>query len=105
MTLTDEQIEKALADRMKELEDSRDGHIRTAAEKDVEIERLNKEVDRLSQVVLYNDGVTEMLISEARKEFASKVARMICACPSIDNDTYNELRRGVYDLLKEMEGE
>ena len=34
--------------------------------------RLNKEVDRLSQVVLYNDGITEMKITEAYKEFAER---------------------------------
>jgi hypothetical protein len=42
-----------------------------------ENERLNKEVDRLSQVVLYNDGVTEMKVEEAKaeayKEFAEKL--------------------------------
>lgn len=35
-------------------------------EKDTEIERLNKEVNRLSQVVLYNDG----MMVDTIKEFA-----------------------------------
>ena len=46
-----------------------------------EIERLNKEVDRLSQVVLYNDSVTEMKVEEAKaeaiKEYGSRVAQKL----------------------------
>ena len=37
-----------------------------------EIERLNKEVDRLSQVVLYHDGHIADAKAEARKEFAER---------------------------------
>ena len=33
-----------------------------------ENKRLDKEVDRLSQVVLYNDGVTEMKVEETKAE-------------------------------------
>jgi hypothetical protein len=42
-----------------------------------ENEKLSKEVDRLSQVVLYNDSVTEMKVEEAKaeayKEFADRL--------------------------------
>jgi hypothetical protein len=54
--------------------------LRRANEMGIELqaenERLDKEVDRLSQVVLYNDGVTEMKVAEAKaeayKEFAER---------------------------------
>jgi hypothetical protein len=35
-----------------------------------EVEELYKEIDRLSQVVLYNDSVTEMKVDEAKTEVA-----------------------------------
>ena len=58
-----------------------------------EIERLNKEVDRLSQLVLYHDGD----VADAIKEFADRLKKL-------------EGRRGVPvasidNLVKEMVGE
>ena len=38
-----------------------------------EVETLAKEVDRLSQCVLYNDGVTEMLVEEAKQEVTREI--------------------------------
>lgn len=38
-----------------------------------EVETLAKEVDRLSQVVLYNDSVTEMKVEEAKQEIAREI--------------------------------
>ena len=38
-----------------------------------EIERLNKEVDRLSQIVLYHDGHIADAKAEATKEFAERI--------------------------------
>ena len=63
-----------------------------------ENERLDKEVGRLSQVVLYNDGVTEMEVEEAKaeayKEFAERLKeRMYTVGFDID------------ELLNEMVGE
>jgi FtsZ-binding cell division protein ZapB len=49
-----------------------------------ENERLNKEVDRLSQVVLYNNGVTEMKVEEAKAEAYKEVwgkLRSMCDAP------------------------
>lgn len=43
------------------------------AEKDRNIEHLNKEVDRLSQCVLYHDGHIEDAKSEAIREFAERL--------------------------------
>ena len=61
-----------------------------------EINRLNKEVDRLSQCVLYHDGQ----IVDAIKEFAERL---------IDKVGFNSSIVDVYeyidDLVKEMVGE
>lgn len=46
----------------------REKTLRLVEERDAEIERLNKEVDRLSQVVLYHDGQMVDII----KEFAER---------------------------------
>ncbi len=72
-----------------------------------EIERLNKEVDRLSQCVLYHDGIVSDLekdLFDARaetiKEFAEKMKGVI---PNID-DTYIEriVEDYIDNLVKEM---
>ena len=42
---------------------------------------LRKEVDRLSQVVLYNDGVTEIKIAKAIKEFLEKAKAKVNSIP------------------------
>ena len=43
----------------------------------VENERLEKEVDRLSQVVLYHDGITEMEVEETKVDTVHKMQAMI----------------------------
>ena len=43
--------------------------------KNAEIERLEKEVDRLSQVVLYHDGQIAEARAEAIKEFAERAKK------------------------------
>lgn len=43
------------------------------ASRDAENERLNKEVDRLSQCVMYHDGHIVDAKSEAYKEFAERL--------------------------------
>ena len=63
--------------------------------KQAEIERLNKEVDRLSQVVLYNDGVTEMKITEAVKEFAEILKGDAVGWLEITVDDIEEAKRKV----------
>lgn len=83
-------LEKALADRMKELEDSQDGHIRTAVEKDAEIERLEKILDKRCDVC--------PAVTTARKEFAKKLKR-IC-----EKDGFVD-RYDIMRLLKEMDGD
>ena len=54
------------------------------AEKDAEIEKLNKEVDRLSQVIMYHDGQ----VVDAIKEFADKVFEGV-AVYKFENKAYN----------------
>lgn len=69
-----------------------------------EVERLNKEVDRLSQVVLYNDGITEMKVCEAITNFAERLK------PRVDCEYGNKFYRDkcfeeIDNLVKEMTGE
>ena len=44
-----------------------------------ENERLEKEVDRLSQVVLYHDGITEMEVAEAKADTVRKMQERLKA--------------------------
>ncbi len=67
-------IEEALANAEKCLEaftveDIIEKQQKTIESQKVEIERLHKEVDRLSQVVLYHDGE----VADAIKEFAERL--------------------------------
>lgn len=48
-----------------------------------EVEMTIKEVDRLSQVVLYNDSITEMKVEEAKAEFARRFFEEIEKEPSL----------------------
>lgn len=63
-------------------------------DKDAEIERLNKEVDRLSQVVLYNDGVIVDII----KEFSQR-ARDQLRTGNIIMD------KSIHDIIDRIENE
>ena len=60
-----------------------------------EIERLNKEVDRLSQCVLYHEGQ----IIDAVEEFAERLKESCFGNPYLDDDVLNELTD---NLVKEM---
>ena len=68
-------------------------------EKDAEIERLNKEVDRLSQVVLYHDAFANDAMADARAEaiteFAERAKRRL---PIISPSVFDQ-------IAKEMKGE
>lgn len=73
--------------------------------RDAEIERLNKEIDRLSQCVLYHEGH----ISDAIKEFAEK-HKEIMRCFLYDDSTdflmkWCEYETCTDNLVKEMVGE
>lgn len=46
-------------------------------ENDAEIDRLNKEVDRLSQVVLYHDAFANDAIADAKAETATEFAERL----------------------------
>ena len=76
-----------------------------------ENKRLDKEVDRLSQVVLYNDGVTEMKVekakAEAYKEFAERLKEKIIAeYNEYDEQEYPRARiEDIDNLLKELVGD
>ena len=69
-----------------------------------EIERLNKEVDRLTQAVMHNDAITEMLISEARKEFAKRSKKKATYYRCRDGIKYAVSISDIDNLLKEMDG-
>lgn len=73
-----------------ELEESRDAHIRTIADKDVEIEKLERANIQLMAIL-------QTAQSEARKEFAKKLKRMC------EKDGFVD-RYDIMRLLKEMEG-
>ena len=60
-----------------------------------EIERLNKEVDRLSQVVLYHDGD----VVDAVKEFAERLKSHLIIY------THLNLNDAIDNLVKEMVGD
>ena len=63
---TEEKSGKAYYELACEVEDLR-----------AENERLYKEVDRLSQVVLYHDGITEMMVEEAKADTVREMLRRI----------------------------
>ena len=71
-----------------------------------ENERLDKEVDRLSQVVLYNDGVTEMKVEEAKAEAYKECIEKVKDIDQCAFDGWIEFPEDKLDnLLKELEGE
>ena len=78
-----------------------------------EIERLNKEVDRLSQCVLYHDGIVSDLEkdvfnakAEAIKEFAERLVAMYENDKTYDRPNAHTLVvtvfRNIDNLVKEM---
>lgn len=111
--LKQDEVNRAATMREKTLqmlEDSQDGHIRTAAEKDAEIERLqkhNKEYgfcNLLGNCLVYSKNLKDYndmrkgLKSEARKEFANELKRICVKDGFVD-------RCDIMRLLKEMDGE
>ena len=75
-----------------------------ALKAEAEIERLNKEVDRLSQVVLYNDGIIEMKVFEAYKEFVERLKEKY-GYYDWENKTIVYPDEEIDNLLKELVGE
>ncbi len=71
-----------------------------------ENERLNKEVDRLSQVVLYNDGVTEMKVEEAKVDTLSELkiclTREVGTYLSISTMKVSDMFKLIDQIAKEM---
>ena len=74
-----------------------------------EVERLNKEVDRLSQCVLYNDGIVADLEkdlfnakAEAYKEFAERLKESAFTINQCEEILFKE---NIDNLLKEMESD
>ena len=70
-----------------------------------EVERLNKEVDRLSQCVMYHDGQ----IIDAIKEFAERLTDTICNKieessnnPGGDNYFITDVYEDIDNLVKEL---
>jgi hypothetical protein len=87
-------------------------------EKDAEIERLNKEVDRLSQVVLYHDGQTEDLVkayqadvkmeiadarAEAITEFSERMEKSLTAQVNVSSNEMLAAFMWCLDLVKNVE--
>ena len=71
-----------------------------------EIERLNKEVDRLSQCVLYHDGQIVDAKAEAYKEFVEMLKERVMFFPLSalpDGRIVNESQ--IDNLVKEMVGD
>jgi hypothetical protein len=75
------------------------------AEQKAEIERLNKEVDRLSQCVLYHDGQIADAKAKAIKEFEGELWFQIYADFDIDTATYKRLTKHLDVVKKEMVGD
>ena len=73
-----------------------------------ENERLDKEVDRLSQVVLYNDGVTEMKVEEAKAEAYKEFEELLKTFITENNIPFTkeieQLWIKIDDILKEKVG-
>lgn len=65
-----------------------------------EIERLDKEVDRLSQCVLYHDGQ----IADAVKDFAERLKTCLYDKPSIFTQQRYIVNDEIDKLVKEMTG-
>ena len=86
-----------------------DNATRIFEEKDAEIERLNKEVDRLSQVVLYHDAFANDAIADARAEAITEFAERLGKWFSHDPAFLGVEKRLVLDVVdqiaKEMKGE
>ena len=123
-TMTDNEIIKAFKDFLIEQVDGYTDHVETGGERyefiekelellketdnlinrqKAEIERLNKEVDRLSQFVLYHDGIVSDLEKDvfnakakAIKEFAERLKKELSFGKYIQADQID-------NLLKEME--
>lgn len=64
-------------------------------ERDAEVERLNKEVDRLSQVVLYHDGQ----ISDAQKDMIDEFEE---ALKDAFNFGYTILEKSICDVVHQV---
>lgn len=93
-------LDKALADRMVELEESHDAHIRTIVDKDFEIEQLRTEKIKLHTLI------PQMLAeakSEARKEFAERLKKKATYYRCRDGIKYAVSISDIDNLLKEME--
>lgn len=75
---------------------------KTIATLQAENERAYKEIDRLSQVVLYNDGVTEMKVEEAKTEAYKEC---IEKCKEEWGDGEFVCAEDFDDLLKELVGD
>lgn len=76
-----------------------------------EVERLNKEVDRLSQVVLYHEGITQMEVDEAKAHTVKKMRErlyrelaFLCAKDKFNKEYFlTEVDRVAKEMLEETE--
>ncbi len=75
-----------------------------AEKQKAEIERLNKEIDRLSQIILYHPGQMADAIKDFAERLKAKEAIHFCKCG--EPFVYTDLFNGEIDnLVKEMVGD
>ena len=73
-----------------------------------EIERLHKEVDRLSQCVMYHDGQVVDAIKEFAEKFKEKAGSIVTSCQGYEiyeTKQYQISAINFDNLVKEMVGE
>ena len=67
-----------------------------------EVERLNKEVDRLSQVVLYHEGITQMEVDEAKVDTVKKMQERLDKHFCHDNAFLGVEQRLIMDVIDQI---
>lgn len=90
-------------DEVNRAANMREKTLRIVDGKQAEINRLNKEVDRLSQLMLYNDGITDMTVSEAIRLFAERLKeKKQEVLTSVNISEYAVTESNINNLVKEM---
>ena len=102
--LKQDEVNRAATMREKTLqmlEDSQDGHIRTAAEKDAEIDKLKAEIENLDRANIQLMAILQTAQSEARKEYAERLKKKATYYRCRDGIKYAVSIADIDNLLKE----